>query len=144
MIQKEKLNSEARRELVRPLLVRGYSSKEIGKRLGVSSVTIRRDFQAIRESTLEQLRENGAEEIKADLELALGEIQKQLWQINEETQETKIKLKALRTLSHICIEKSKLLPTPDKNDNELCETEKKLRAAIDKAREITKERKLAA
>lgn len=102
--KKSSLRAAARQQLIKPLLARGLSSREIALSVGVTAVTVRRDRQALHKQFLERLEEDDSEFL-FELNLSFKELEKLIWQVLENSPEPKLKLKAINTLVNLLSEK---------------------------------------
>lgn len=100
-----KLSAEVRRELVKPLIVKGMNSREIASELNVSPVTVRRDFQVLRNNFVETLGKEKIDNVLFEVNLSYAEIQKEIWKLILQTNDSKFKLKCLNSVSRILYEK---------------------------------------
>ena len=110
MIRNKKiiLKVEIRRLKVKELIAKGLSSEQIAEQMNVSPITIRRDFQTIRKAFTENLSEEVNFTI-FKIDLGYQEANKAAWKILDESKDEHVKLKSLKTISHILSERANLL-----------------------------------
>lgn len=134
MTHNKNILAEIRREQVKVFIVRGWSSSEIAHELGVSSVTIRRDFQVLREGLIEEFKENSME-IVASAIMQLDVLNREVWQLYCTSKEPSVKLKCLKTALDLASKRIDLLIStgnlrpvqPDTLENRVLEGLKKAR-----------------
>ena len=92
---------EQRKDEVVLLYLQGFSQELIAKKLGTSLKTISRDFQELKEKSIEWMEALPKGELqlyhRTNFEI-VNKVTEELWKLYEETKDEKLKLKILSTV----------------------------------------------
>jgi len=106
---KDKIKTAARREQVKQLIARGLSISEMAKVLNVSTHTIYADIRTLKNQIKKILTKKPIEKFLLEFTASYDTIGRELWKLHRNSQNEKIKAKALDSLISIMEKKSKIL-----------------------------------
>ena len=111
-----KLNISDRRKLVHTLDLQGYTNQEIADQVGVSLSSVEKDLSEIRQNIREWFSQLGSVErylAFVDAVLHLDAVQKQLWKMTREEQDSKERAKLFQQITDNAEKKAGLFKTSE-------------------------------